>query len=91
MPEADSLVQLPWKKEVAWITGDLVMAGKPVTQNPRQVLKKAIAAAAAQGYELKTGVECEYFLISQDGTAIFRRRRRAGEALLRPAGVDAPI
>jgi glutamine synthetase len=70
MPEADSLVQLPWKKEVAWITGDLVMAGKPVTQNPRQVLKKAIATAAAHGYELKTGVECEYFLISPDGTAI---------------------
>lgn len=70
MPEADSLVQLPWKKEVAWITGDLVMAGKPVAQNPRQVLKKAIATAAAQGFELKTGVECEYFLISPDGTAI---------------------
>src|SRR5258705_12801356 len=28
MPEADSLVQLPWKPEVAWVTGDLVMAGK---------------------------------------------------------------
>ena len=70
MPDADSLVQLPWKKEVAWVTGDLVMAGKPVTQNPRQVLKKVIAAAAAQGFELKTGVECEYFLINRDGTAI---------------------
>jgi glutamine synthetase type III len=70
MPEADSLVQLPWKREVAWITGDLIMAGKPVAQNPRQVLKKAVASAAAQGFELKTGVECEYFLISPDGTAI---------------------
>jgi glutamate---methylamine ligase len=70
MPEASSLVQLPWKREVAWITGDLVMAGKPVAQNPRQVLKKAIATAAGQGFELKTGVECEYFLISPDGTAI---------------------
>ena len=29
-----------------------------------------IAAAAQQGYELKTGVECEYFLITPDGTAI---------------------
>src|SRR5947199_1182468 len=38
MPEADSLIQLPWKPEVAWVTGDLVMGGKPVAQNPRQVL-----------------------------------------------------
>ncbi len=70
MPEADSLVQLPWKRDVAWITGDLIMGGKPVVQNPRQVLKKAVADAAALGYELKTGVECEYFLINADGTAI---------------------
>jgi glutamine synthetase type III len=70
MPEPDSLIQLPWKPEVAWVTGDLVMAGRPVGQNPRQVLKRAIAAAAEAGYELKTGVECEYFLITPEGGAI---------------------
>jgi glutamine synthetase type III len=70
MPEPDSLVQLPWKPEVAWVTGDLYMAGKAVEQNPRQVLKRVIAAAAEAGYELKTGVECEYFLITPDGQAI---------------------
>ena len=70
MPEADSLVQLPWKPEVAWVTGDLVMAGKLVQQNPRQVLKRVTAAATEEGYELKSGVECEYFLIMPDGSAI---------------------
>src|SRR4029077_2931652 len=30
IPEQDSLMQLPWKPEVAWVTGDLIMAGKPV-------------------------------------------------------------
>src|SRR5664279_1125274 len=39
MPDKDSLVQLPWKPEVAWVTGDLFMGGKPVEQNPRQILK----------------------------------------------------
>jgi glutamine synthetase type III len=68
--EPDSAVQLPWKPEVAWVTGDLIMAGKPVAQNPRQVLKRVIASAAKQGYELKSGVECEYFLIAPDGKAI---------------------
>src|SRR5690242_21701842 len=53
MPEPDSLMQLPWKPEVAWVTGDLVMAGKFVEQNPRQVLKRVIAAAANEGSELK--------------------------------------
>ena len=70
MAEPDSAVQLPWKPEVAWVTGDLIMAGKPVAQNPRQVLKHVVAGAAKQGYELKSGVECEYFLIAPDGKAI---------------------
>ncbi len=69
-PDVDSLIQLPWKPEVAWITGDLSMGGKPVAQNPRQVLKSVAADAARLGFELKTGVECEYFLINADGTAI---------------------
>jgi glutamate---methylamine ligase len=70
MAEADSAIQLPWKPEVAWVTGDLVMEGKAVAQNPRQVLKRVVAQAAAAGYELKSGVECEYFLIQPDGKAI---------------------
>jgi glutamine synthetase type III len=69
-PEPDSLVKLPWKPEVAWVSSDLVMGGKEVAQNPRQILKRMVAAANAQGYELKTGVECEYFLITPDGRAI---------------------
>jgi glutamate---methylamine ligase len=70
MADLATATQLPWKPEVAWVTGDLVMDGKPVLQNPRQVLKRVIDAAAADGYEMKTGVECEYFLIAPDGSAI---------------------
>ncbi|UFS75869.1 type III glutamate--ammonia ligase [Tardiphaga sp. 37S4] len=70
MPDMDTLTLLPWKPGVAWVTGDLYMGGKLVAQNPRQVLKGLIAKAAEQSVELKTGVECEYFLISPDGTAI---------------------
>jgi len=35
------------------------MDGKPVEHAPRNVLRRALAAADAKGYELKTGVECE--------------------------------
>ena len=57
MPDADTLIQLPWKPEVAWVTGDLIMDGKPLAQNPRQVLKRVVEAAAEEGYDMKTGVE----------------------------------
>jgi len=70
MPDPDTAMQLPWKPEIAWVTGDLVMDGKPVEQNPRQVLKRVMADAARDGYAMKTGVECEYFLISRDGQQI---------------------
>jgi glutamate---methylamine ligase len=70
LPDLDTLIQLPWKPEVAWVTGDLYMAGAPVEQNPRQILKRVIADAATNGHELKTGVECEYFLIAPDGKSI---------------------
>jgi glutamine synthetase len=69
-PDPSTLIQLPWKPEVAWITGDLAMDGKPVEQNPRQILKRVMADAARDGYAMKTGVECEYFLISRDGRLI---------------------
>ena len=69
-PDPDTVIQLPWKPEVAWVTGDLVMDGKPIEQNPRQILKRVMAGAARDGYAMKTGVECEYFLISRDGKQI---------------------
>jgi glutamate---methylamine ligase len=70
MADPDTVMPLPWKPGVAWVTGDLIMDGKPVEQNPRQLLKRVVADAAKAGYAMKTGVECEYFLISPDGNAI---------------------
>jgi glutamine synthetase len=70
MPDPDSLTQLPWKPEVAWLAGDPTMGGKPVAQAPRLVLQRVIEAAAKQGYAMQSGVECEFFLITPDGNAI---------------------
>jgi glutamine synthetase type III len=70
IPDASSLVQLPWKPDVAWVAADLWMAGQPVPQAPRHVLKTALAEAKALGYEMRTGVECEFFVLSADGKAI---------------------
>ena len=70
VPDPDSLIQLPWKPEVGWLAGDLWMDGKEVEASPRVALKRQIETAAKKGYRMKSGVECEYFLVSPDGTAI---------------------
>jgi len=70
VPDPTSLVQLPWKPEVGWLAADPFMSGKPVEHAPRVVLKRLIAQAQAAGYEMKTGVECEFFLISREGDQI---------------------
>jgi len=70
VPDPGSLTQLPWKPEVAWLAADAWMRGELVEQAPRNVLKRTISKAAQLGYELRTGVECEFFLTTQDGLAI---------------------
>ena len=70
IPDPDSLMQLPWKPEVAWLAGDLHMDGRVVEASPRVALKRQVDKAAKKGYRLKTGVECEYFIINTDGTDI---------------------
>ena len=70
IPDPDSLIQLPWNKEVGWLASDLWMNGKPVDASPRVMLKKQIKKLSQQGLTMKSGVECEYFLISSDGSSI---------------------
>ena len=70
VPDPSAVIQLPWKKDVAWVAADCVMEDKKVEQAPRVVLKNVIKRAAGQGLYVKTGVECEFFLINSDGTAI---------------------
>ncbi len=70
VPDPSSLIQLPWNPEVAWVACDLWMDGKEVEASPRVALKRQLARATKKGYRVKTGVECEYFLINQEGTAL---------------------
>ena len=70
IPDPNSLIQLPWKPEVAWLAADLWMDGKPVEASPRVALKRQLEQAENLGFRMKTGVECEYHLINSDGTGI---------------------
>jgi glutamine synthetase len=69
-PDPSSVVQLPWKKETAWVAADCWMDDRLVAQAPRNTLKRLVGEAAAKGLRVKTGVEAEFFLTMPDGSAI---------------------
>jgi glutamine synthetase len=43
VPDATSVMKLPWNVEVAWVASDLYMNGALVQQSPRQVLKNQVS------------------------------------------------
>ncbi len=70
IPDPNSVIQLPWKPEVAWVAANCIMEDEPVAQAPRNVLRTLIAEAAKDGLHVKTGVEAEFFLLTPDGEQI---------------------
>ena len=74
VPDPDSLIQLPWNKEIGWLASDLYMDEKPVKASPRVMLKEQIKKMSQKKLQMKSGVECEYFLISEDGSSIADKR-----------------
>ena len=70
IPDPTSVVQLPWKPEVAWVAANCVMEDQLVEQAPRNVLQQQIKSASKVGLRIKTGVEAEFFLLNSDGSQI---------------------
>ena len=53
IPDPNSLIQLPWNKEVGWLASDLYMNGKPVDASPRIMLKKQIEKLSKKTRSIK--------------------------------------
>ncbi|MGB7205291.1 MAG: type III glutamate--ammonia ligase, partial [Anderseniella sp.] len=70
VPDPESVIQLPWKRDVAWLASNCVMENKGVDQAPRNVLNRLVAEAAKEGMRVKTGIEAEFFLLTADGSQI---------------------
>ncbi len=70
MPDPNSVIQLPWRPEVAWVAGEPWMNGEPLAQSPRVVLRKMAEKHASKNMKLMAGVEPEFHLINADGTAV---------------------
>jgi len=70
LPDPDSLIQLPWQPDVGWLASDLVMNSKLMDQCPRVILKNQIENLDKLDLTMKTGVECEFFILNEDGTEV---------------------
>ena len=70
VPDPASVIQLPWKPEVAWVAANCVMENEDVAQAPRNVLRRLVDEAASEGLRVKTGIEAEFFLLTADGSEI---------------------
>jgi glutamine synthetase len=67
LPDFNSLTPLPWRKDTAWVAGNVQVEGRPWDYCPRTILRRQLAAAEAQGFLYKTGVEPEFMLLKQNG------------------------
>lgn len=70
VPDPETMIQLPWKKEVAWVAANPMINGQELSHAPRNILRAQIAKASAQNMQLKTGVECEFLLLDETGTKV---------------------
>ena len=66
VPDLDSITQLPWQPEVAWMPADNTFKGEPYEINTRVALKKVLKQAEDLGYGMNLGIECEVFVLKQD-------------------------
>ncbi len=66
VPDLRHIIQLPWRKEVAWIPADNHFHGQPYPLNSRVLLQRIQADAAKLGYTFNLGIECEIYVLKQD-------------------------
>jgi len=60
---ASTVQSMPWMPGYARVVCDGFVAGEPFDACPRQVLKRAVARLADRGWQLRTGIEPEFFLL----------------------------
>ena len=94
IPDLESFTPVPWQPNLARFACDVTVDGEEWPYDPRTILRRQLARAKAKGFELKIGIELEYFLLQLAGRRhdLDRRHaRHAREAVLRPEGSDAQL
>ncbi len=66
LPDFGSLTVLPWRKNTAWVAGNIHVEDKPWDYCPRTILQRQLEKAGESGYFFNVGVEAEFMLLKQD-------------------------
>lgn len=66
IPDFRSITILPWRKNVAWVAGNLHVNGKPWPYCPRTILTRQLERARRLGYVFHVGVEPEFMLLKKN-------------------------
>src|SRR5437867_4056759 len=66
IPDFNSVTILPWRKNVAWVPGNLHVNGKPWPYCPRTILMRQLERARQKGYVFHVGVEAEFMLLKKN-------------------------
>lgn len=71
IPDFGSLTILPWRKNIAWVAGNVTVEGQAYPYCPRTILQRQIDRAREKGFAYKTGVEAEFFLVKKNEAGAF--------------------
>jgi glutamine synthetase len=63
LPDFQSLTVVPWRKNLAWVAGNVHVNGAAWPYCPRTILQRQLARAKEQGYLFNVGVEAEFMLL----------------------------
>ena len=65
LPDFDSLTIVPWRKNVAWLAGNVHVGDEAWPYCPRTILQRGLENARQKGYLFNVGVEAEFMLLKQ--------------------------
>ncbi len=65
LPDLGSLTVIPWRKNIAWVAGNIFVNGAAWPYCPRTILQRQLAIAKQKGYTLNVGVEPEFMLLKR--------------------------
>lgn len=71
VPDFRSLTVLPWRKDIAWVTGNLRVNGEPWPLCPRSALSRQLEHARGLGYVVNMGIEPEFMLLKKNGAGAY--------------------
>jgi len=67
VPDFSSTTVLPWRKNVAWVAGNMHVLGEAWDSCPRTILRRQLEKVREQGYHFNVGIEPEFMLLKNNG------------------------